>query len=108
MSLEDAEEEQNQLVYDLKDMDKGKIPAKRRFFLNNAELFLNAREKVINNFKSRILPMKNLDKIPTYDPTLDPTLEATVFDTPKPIKEQTKKLPFKLHERFLNKTDEKI
>ena len=52
--------------------------------------------------------MKNLDKIPTCDPTPDPTLEATVFDTPKPIKEQTKKLPFKLHERFLNKTDEKI
>ena len=108
MSLEDAEEEQNRLVYNLKNMDNDKIPVERKIFLNNAELFVNAREKVINNFKSRILPMKNLDKIPTYDPTPDPTLEATVFDTPKPIKEHTKKLPFKLHGSFLNKTDEKI
>ena len=26
-------------------MNKGKIPVERRFFLNNTELFLNAREK---------------------------------------------------------------
>ena len=67
-------------------MDKGKIPFEKRLFLKNAGLFIRAREKILNNFKSKISPMKNPDKTPTPDTALEPTM---VFDTPKPTKEQT-------------------
>ena len=32
-------------------------------------LLLSAREKVLNSFKSRLFPIKNLDKIPIHVPT---------------------------------------
>ena len=36
-----------------------------------------AREKVLNNFKSRYFPIKNLDKIPTREPTPELATERT-------------------------------
>ena len=80
MSLEDADEEQNQVVSVLKDTGKGKLPVEKRSFLQNAGLFLSAREKILNNFKSKIFPTKNPEKILAPEPT--------VFDTLKPTKEK--------------------
>ena len=39
-------------------MDKGKIPVHKRPFLNNERSFLGVREKVLNNFKSKIFSIK--------------------------------------------------
>ena len=44
MSLEDADEGQSQFVKELKDMGKAKILVEKRSFLNNAGLFIGARE----------------------------------------------------------------
>lgn len=37
----------------LKRIDEGVKLVKKRYFLNNVELFLSARERVFNNFKRR-------------------------------------------------------
>ena len=50
--------------------------------LKHTGLFLSARENILNNFKIKIFPTENLDKIPTPKPALEPS----VFDTPKPKK----------------------
>ena len=46
-------------------MGKSQIPIENRSFLKNTGLLLSARKNVFNNFKSKIFPTKNLDKIPT-------------------------------------------
>ena len=102
--FEDADKEKSNFVNKLIDMSQGKIPLEKRYFLNNFGLFLRAREKTLNNFKSKVFPIRNLDKIPTLEPTHDPAPELipepTVFDTYKPTKERTKKLLFKPHENL--------
>ena len=99
MSLKDGDEEQIQLVNELKGMGKGKRPVKKRCFFKNAESFLSVREKILNNFKSKIFSIKNSNQIPT----LDPALEPAVFDTPNPTKRQINKSSLKISEFFLNK-----
>ena len=81
-------------------------------FLNNARLFLREREKIFNNFKSKIFPKKNLDKILTSEPTPDPTPNPSVFDAAKPTKAQAKKSkkkhkisPLNLCENFMNEIE---
>ena len=91
MSLEDADEEQIQVVSVLKDAGKAKLPVGKRSFLNNAGLFLRAREKILNNFKSKIFPTKNPETILAPEPAPD---------TLKPTKDQNKKSPFKLNTKF--------
>ena len=39
----------------------------KKDFLNK----FSAREKVLHSFKSRLFPMKNLDKIPTHEPAAE-------------------------------------
>lgn len=51
------------ILNELKRIDEGVKLVKKRYFLNNIELFLSARERVFNNFKGRIFGIK--DKIPT-------------------------------------------
>ena len=41
-------------------------------FLNNLGLLFNAREKVFNSFKSKLNPIKKLNKIPTHQPIPQP------------------------------------
>ena len=55
MSLEDVDEEQSQLVNELKDKRQGKALAEKKSFLNNEGLFSSVREKIINNSKSLIV-----------------------------------------------------
>ena len=77
MSLEVADEEQSKLVSKLSDIARGKIPVEKKSFLNNVILFLSAREKILNNFRSNIFSTKKLDKTLTPELTPDPTPEHT-------------------------------
>ena len=72
--LETADEEQTYLFNELKSISKS--------FLKNARLFLSAREKILNNFKNKIFPIKNSDKILTPEPQLN----QHAFARPKPTK----------------------
>ena len=60
----------------------------------------SAREKVLNNFKSRLFPIKILDKILTGEPTPELATEPT---------KQQKKSKLKLQQDFMNEliADEK-
>ena len=61
LTLEHAEKKQSELSNKLSCVNRGKIPVEKRSLLNNAGLFLSAREKILNNFKSKIFPAKDLD-----------------------------------------------
>ena len=57
-------------------------------FLNNLGLLFSAREKVLNTFKSKLFPIKNLDKIPRHEPVPEPATEPKIAKEPatKPTK----------------------
>ena len=61
-SLGDGDDEQSNFAAKLKILDKGKKTIKREIFLNSLRLLFSARGKVLNNFKIRLFPIKNLDK----------------------------------------------
>ena len=86
MTLKDADEEQSKLVNKFKST-----------FLNNVGFFLSAREKILNNFESKIFLIKNLN-----NPTPVPAPEPARKSAPEPTKEQTRKSLFKLCENFIN------
>ena len=44
---------------------KTKKTLDKKSFLNNLGLLFSAREKVLDSFKSRFFPIKNVDEIPT-------------------------------------------
>ena len=62
----------------------------KRVFLNNLGLLFSARENVINNFKSRLFPIKQIDKIPTHEPTSESTTETTPEPAIEPAIKPTK------------------
>ena len=61
-------------------------------FLNNLEFLFSARENVLNNVKSRLFQIKNLDKISTCEPSPDLATKPT----------KNKKSILKLQQEFLN------
>ena len=79
----------------MKDIDKGVKPVRKTYFVDNVELFLGAREKVLINFKNKIFQTKDKilipDCVPAPEPAPEPlpelASEATpnqkVLDTPK-------------------------
>ena len=48
---------------------KNKVSEPINIFLNIVGLLLSARETFLNNFKSKVFPIKSLDKTPTPEPT---------------------------------------
>ena len=62
--------------------------------MNNVELSFSATENVLNSFKSRLFPMKNLDKYLTREPTPDTAAEPIpkVKTEPTPTKHKKSKL----------------
>ena len=58
LSLEDADDQQSNFAAKLKNLDKGKKQLKKCFLQNNLGLFFRAREKLLNNFKSRLFSKK--------------------------------------------------
>ena len=93
----------------MKNFDKGIKALETKSFLNNLGLLFSAREKVLNSFKSRLFPIKNLDKIPTHEPTPEPATEPEVAteltEATKATKTKTKRKisSLQLHQEFLNK-----
>ena len=76
----------------------------KRLFLNNLGLFVCTREKVINNFKSRLFPIKDLDKSSSpFQPRRKQHLKQHKIKATK-AKTKCKISSLKLHEEFLNKT----
>ena len=61
------------------------------------------KEKVLNGFKSKIFPIRNLDKIPTTEPAPEQESKTIVFATPKPTRKQTRKSSSKLYGDFWDK-----
>ena len=59
LTLKDADEEQSELVNILKDLNRGVKPDEKRSFLDNIGLLLSEREKIVNNFRSKIFSVKN-------------------------------------------------
>ena len=99
LSLEGAENKQNNLATELKTFDKG---------IKTIEKF-GARVKVLNNFKSRLFTTRNLDKTSTREPTFESAFQPTPEPTPettKVAKAKTKRkiYPLNLCEILLNKT----
>ena len=78
LSWKDADDEQSNFAAKLKNLDKGKKTTEREFrrLKTRLELLISAREKVLNNFKTRLL-IKNWDKIPTRQPTRELPKEPT-------------------------------
>ena len=66
LSIEKADIEQSYFATELKNFDKGIKTLEKKSFFNNLELLFSARGKVLNSFKSRLFPIKNLDKISTH------------------------------------------
>ena len=62
-------------------------------------------KKILNTFKSRLFPIKNVDKIPSREPIPEPATEPEVATESKETKAKTKRKisPLKLREEFLNK-----
>ena len=48
-------------------MSKGKNPVEKISFLKNVGLLLSAGEKVLNNFKGKVFPIKSLGKNATLE-----------------------------------------
>ena len=79
-------------IFDLK---KG---LEKRSFSNNVGLLFTAREKVLNSFKRRLFPIKNLEKITTREAAAEPDTGKT------PTKDKKSKLKLQL-EFIANKKD---
>ena len=66
LSLEDADNKQSNFGTEISNFDKGKKAIQNKLFSNHLGLFFRAkvfkffREKVLNNFKSRLFPTKNI------------------------------------------------
>ena len=63
---------------------------KKSIFLKNLGLLFNTREKILDNFKSRLFPIKYLDNIPTCQPKPKPATETVVETKPAKRKKNQK------------------
>ena len=60
---------QSNFITELKNFKRGTKSLEEMSFLNNLGLLFSPRKKVFNSFKSRLFPIKDVDKILTYEPT---------------------------------------
>ena len=73
----------SKLINELKGIDGGLKLVWKKNFSKLCKITFNARKKVLNDFKSRIFPIKNQNEISTPEPTSKPKS--------KPTKKQAKK-----------------
>ena len=64
----------------------------KKSFFNNLGLLFSAREQALNTFKSRLFPIKNLEKIATSEPTPELLKQLTKY----------KKSTLKSQQEFVN------
>ena len=102
--LKDADNKPSNFATELKNFDESIKTIDTKSFLNNLGLFFSAREKVPNNFKSRIFPIKNLDKTSARELTFESAIQPAPKPTPETRKAKTKRniSPLKLRAEFLN------
>ena len=66
LSLKDANEEESKLVNTLNSINRGVKSVAKKGFLKNIRLFICAGEKILNNFRNKILPIKNKNWTTTW------------------------------------------
>ena len=99
LSIANADKEQSNLFKELCEMSKGEKLLEKLPFIENVILLLDAREKVVNSFKSNLFPTENS----APDPIPNPAPHPPVFYLPKQAISlpKIKISPFKLNENFL-------
>ena len=112
LSLEKTDNKQSNFVNELKNFERGTKTLEKRSFLDNLGLLFSAREKLLDNFQSRLFPMKKLDKIPTLQPTSEPAAEPATEPAAEPTPEvatepatnptKQKKSKLKLQQELIN------
>ena len=73
---------QSNFAIELNNFEKGTKTLEKNYFSNNLRLLFSARETVIDIFKSRLFPIKNLDEIQTREPTSEPATKTEVAKEP--------------------------
>ena len=93
-----------------RNLKRCKNTCKKKYFKNILGLLFSAREKVLNNFKIRLFPIKNLDKISTPEPAAVPGTEPEVAKEPTKAKTRRKISSLQFCEKFWNeiKNEDKI
>ena len=74
-SSKDKDDDQSKFPNKLNSIDKSINSIEKKLFLRNTELFVTARKKFINTFKSRFFAIKNLEPIPEQELELKLELE---------------------------------
>ena len=97
LSIEGPDNKQSNFANELKNFEKGIKGLEKKSFLNNIVLLFSTREKVLNSFKSRLLPIR--------EPAREPEVATEPVKATEAIKAKSKrKISFlKLREEFLNK-----
>ena len=100
-SLNDADDEKGNSAAKIKNLDKGKKKTtEKELFKNNLGLLFSARENVLNNFKRKLFPIKNLGKIPTCESKPEVITKLTPEIATEKAKHKKTKL--KLQQKFMN------
>ena len=76
----------------------------KKYILNDLGLFFSVRAKVLKNFKSRLFPIKILDKTSTRKATFESVYQRAP-ETTKATKAKTMRL--RLRKEFLNEIKNK-
>ena len=80
----------------------------KKYILNDLGLFFSVRAKVLNNFKSRLFPIKILDKTSTRKPTFESEYQQAPESTPETTKAtKAKTIRLRLRKEFLNEIKNK-
>ena len=111
LSIKGADNKESNFADQLKNFDKGTKTLDKKSFLHNFGLLFSTKEKVLNSFKSRLFPIKNVVKIPTRKPTPEPATEPEVAREPtKATKAKIKRKisSLKLHEELLKNINKQI
>ena len=59
-------------------MDRSVKPVEKKYFLTNVRLFIGARKKILDEFKCKIFPIKNVDKITIFAPAPEHEPKSTL------------------------------
>ena len=89
----------------LKNFNKGIKKLEKKYFLNNLELICSITEKVLNSFKNRLFPIKNLVKNPkasTNTRTSSRTNTRSSNRTSRSNTNYTQEFKLKLQREFIN------
>ena len=105
LSTKKADDKQSNFANKLKNFNKGIKTLEKKYFLNNLGLFCSTTEKVLNSFKSRLFPIKNLvknSKVSTNTRTSSRTNTRSSNITNRSNTNYTQESKLKLQQEFIN------